>query len=221
MHIILLGAPGAGKGTQATLIEERYKIPMISTGNILRAAISAESPLGKKAKALVESGELVPDDIVIGLVKERIAQPDCEKGFLLDGFPRTVAQAQALDGLTNIDCVVVIDVPEEDIVQRLTGRRIHPASGRTYHLIYNPPKTSGLDDETGEALIQRADDTEETVRNRLAVYRDQTAPLLDYYGNHAHASEVISVDGSQSIDHVTKYIFNSLDNLYSPTKAAK
>lgn len=220
MNIILLGAPGAGKGTQATLIEERYHIPMISTGNILRAAIQAETPLGKKAKVLVESGELVPDDIVIGLVKERIAQPDCQNGFLLDGFPRTVAQAEALDALTNIDCVVVIDVPEDDIVKRLTGRRIHPASGRVYHVLHNPPQVADKDDMTGEPLIQRADDSEETVRNRLSVYREQTSPLLKYYGG-SHAAEVIAVDGTQPIDQVTTSIYRSLDDLCSPTKATK
>lgn len=216
MHIILLGAPGAGKGTQATLIEERYHIPIISTGNILRAAIKAESPLGKKAKVIVESGELVPDDIVIGLVKERIAQPDCKNGYLLDGFPRTVAQAEALDKLTHIDAVVVIAVPEDDIVKRLTGRRIHPESGRTYHVNFNPPRESGKDDVTGEPLIQRADDTEETVRNRLAVYREQTAPLLTYYNN------IVTVDGTQPIEQVTSSIYRSLDGLIdSTTKAAR
>jgi adenylate kinase len=174
MRIILLGAPGAGKGTQAKLMAVKYGIPQISTGDIFRAAISQGTPLGKQVKEIVESGQLVPDELVIALVRERLKQPDCHKGFLLDGFPRTVAQADALQHETNIDYVVDIDVPEEEIIRRLTGRRIHPASGRIYF-------NKDVDDVTGEPLIQRPDDSEDTVRQRLKVYETQTAPLKTYY----------------------------------------
>jgi adenylate kinase len=210
MHIILLGAPGAGKGTQARLISEQYHIPVISTGDILRAAIQKESPLGKKAKAIVESGQLVPDDVVIELVRERIRQPDCARGFLLDGFPRTLAQAEALASLTTIDNVIDIDVPEEDIVLRLTGRRVHPASGRTYHLIHQPPRIADRDDVTGDPLIQRSDDTEETVRKRLDIYQKQTGPLRDFYSDNAG---YVKIDGTRPIEQITKNIFQLIDDL--------
>jgi len=207
MRIILLGAPGAGKGTQAKLLTDQFHIPAISTGDILRAAIRNETPLGKQAKALVESGRLVPDEMVVELVRERIKQPDCQQGFLLDGFPRTVAQAEALDKLTDIDYIIDIDVPEDEIIRRLTGRRVHPASGRIYHLSFQPPKVAGKDDVTGEPLIQRADDTEETVRKRLAVYQQQTSPLRDYYKKK---SGYILIDGTEPIDKVTKSLFSLL-----------
>jgi adenylate kinase len=182
MRLILLGAPGAGKGTQAQFITKHFGIPQISTGDMLRAAVAAGTELGKKAKAIMDAGGLVADDIIIGLVKERILQDDCRNGFLFDGFPRTIPQAQAmLDAGVAIDCVLEIDVADEEIVRRLSGRRVHPASGRVYHVEYNPPKSPGLDDVTGEALVQRQDDTEETVRKRLAVYHDQTKPLVGFY----------------------------------------
>ena len=182
MRLILLGAPGAGKGTQAQFITERFGIPQISTGDMLRAAVKAETELGLKAKAVMDSGGLVSDDIIIGLVKERIAQDDCGSGFLFDGFPRTIPQAEAMvDAGVDIDHVVEIAVDDQEIIARLSGRRVHPASGRVYHLQHNPPRREGLDDETGEPLVQRDDDTEETVRKRLAVYQSQTSPLIDFY----------------------------------------
>ena len=182
MNIILLGPPGAGKGTQATNICEKYSIPQISTGDMLRAAVKAGTPLGVEAKKVMDAGGLVSDDIIIGLVKERIKEDDCVNGFLFDGFPRTIAQADALktDGV-KVDYVVEIQVPDEDIVARMSGRRAHLASGRTYHVVYNPPKMEGIDDITGEELVQRADDNEDTVRSRLDVYHEQTQPLVDYY----------------------------------------
>ncbi len=182
MRVILLGAPGAGKGTQAQFIKEKFGIPQISTGDMLRSAIKEGTELGVKAKEVIDAGQLVSDDIIIGLVKERLQAPDCNKGALFDGFPRTIPQAYALKeaGIV-IDYVVEINVEDDEIVKRLGGRRVHPASGRIYHEIYNPPKETGKDDETGEALVQRDDDVEATVRNRLKVYHDQTAPLLDYY----------------------------------------
>lgn len=184
MRLILLGAPGAGKGTQAQFITEAFGIPQISTGDMLRAAVKAGTELGRKAKSIMDSGGLVSDDIIIGLVKERISEPDCAKGFLFDGFPRTIPQAQAMiDAGVAIDHVVEIAVDDEEIVARLSGRRVHPGSGRVYHVTYNPPKTEGVDDETGEALVQREDDREETVRKRLAVYQEQTRPLVDFYGS--------------------------------------
>ncbi|MBW5290527.1 MAG: adenylate kinase [Candidatus Ruthia sp. Asou_11_S2] len=182
MNIILLGPPGAGKGTQATNICQKYSIPQISTGDMLRDAVKAGTPLGVEAKKVMDAGGLVSDDIIIGLVKERIQANDCENGFLFDGFPRTIAQAEALktDGV-KIDFVVEIQVPDEDIIARMSGRRAHLASGRTYHIVYNPPKVEGIDDITGEELVQRVDDTEDTVRARLEVYHEQTQPLVDYY----------------------------------------
>ena len=182
MRIILLGAPGAGKGTQAQFLMGKYGIPQISTGDMLRAAIKAGTDLGKKAKAVMDAGQLISDDIIIGLVKERIAKADCEKGFLLDGFPRTIPQADAMkeNGVV-VDHVIEFDVADEVIVERMGGRRVHPGSGRVYHVVYNPPKVEGKDDETGEELVQRPDDEEDTVRKRLAIYHDQTAPLVSFY----------------------------------------
>ncbi len=189
MRVILLGAPGAGKGTQAQFICEHYGIPQISTGDMLRAAVKEGSELGKKAKGIMDAGGLVSDEIIIDLVKERIQQPDCDKGFLFDGFPRTIPQAQALkDAAVKIDYVVDIDVADGEIISRLSGRRVHPSSGRVYHLVFNPPQNEGKDDVTGEELVQRADDSEITVRKRLQVYHDQTRPLVDFYGQWAQSS---------------------------------
>jgi adenylate kinase len=182
MRLILLGPPGAGKGTQAQFIREKFGIPQISTGDMLRAAIKAGTPLGKAAKKVMDAGRLVSDDIIIGLVKERLKQPDCARGYLFDGFPRTIPQADALktEGMA-LDYVLEIDVPDEEIITRMTGRRVHPGSGRVYHVKFNPPKAEGKDDDTGEPLIQRDDDKPETVKHRLEVYREQTRPLVDYY----------------------------------------
>ena len=189
MRLILLGAPGAGKGTQASYICQKYGIPQISTGDMLRAAVKAGTPLGLEAKAVMESGGLVSDNLIINLVKERIAQPDCAQGFLFDGFPRTIPQADAMKAAgVKLDYVLEIDVPFEAIIERMSGRRSHPASGRTYHVKFNPPKTEGVDDVTGEPLVQREDDKEETVKKRLDVYSSQTRPLVDYYSQWA-ASE--------------------------------
>ncbi|WP_207062954.1 adenylate kinase [Motiliproteus sp. SC1-56] len=217
MRIILLGAPGAGKGTQAQYITERYGIPQISTGDMLRAAVKAGTPLGKQAKEVMDAGQLVSDDIIIGLVKERIAEPDCAKGFLFDGFPRTLPQADALkDAGVKIDAVVEIDVADEEIVKRMSGRRVHPGSGRTYHVIFNPPKEEGKDDVTGEELVQRADDNEETVRDRLGVYHEQTAPLIDYYKSWgeqdpASAPRYVYVAGVGSVADIRDKVFAGLD----------
>jgi adenylate kinase len=190
MRLILLGAPGAGKGTQATVICKRFGIPQISTGDMLRAAVKAGTPLGLEAKKVMDSGSLVSDEIILGLVKERIAQPDCAAGFLFDGFPRTLPQADALKlGGVGLDYVLEIDVPDSAIIERMSGRRVHVASGRTYHLRFNPPKAEGRDDVTGEELIQRVDDLEETVKKRLEVYQRQTRPLVDYYQRWAASGE--------------------------------
>lgn len=205
MRIILLGAPGAGKGTQAKLLADKLGIPQISTGDIFRAAIQQGTPLGKQVKEIVESGQLVPDGLVIALVRERLLQPDCYRGFLLDGFPRTVAQAETLARETDIDYVIDIDVPEEEIVKRLTGRRIHPASGRIYHITVNPPKVKDQDDVTGEPLIQRPDDTEETVRKRLNVYQTQTAPLKAYY-QQKELPKYIRISGVGDMQSIQKEI---------------
>ena len=188
MRLILLGPPGAGKGTQANVIKESFGIPQISTGDMLRAAVKAGTPLGLAAKKVMDSGQLVSDEIIIGLVKERLKQPDCAKGYLFDGFPRTIPQAEALrDAGVAIDYVLEIDVPPEDIIARMSGRRAHLASGRTYHVKFNPPKVEGKDDVTGEPLVQRDDDREATVKNRLQVYQAQTRPLVDFYGRWAAA----------------------------------
>ena len=207
MKIILLGAPGAGKGTQAQFIMNKFAIPQISTGDMLRSAIKAGTELGKQAKTLMDAGQLVPDDLIISLVKERVAQPDCAKGFLLDGFPRTIPQADALKsaGIT-IDYVLEFDVPDEVIVERMSGRRVHQPSGRSYHIVYNPPKVEGKDDVTGEDLIIRADDKPETVLDRLAVYHKQTSPLIDYYQAEAKAgnTKYFRLDGTQKVEAVSQ-----------------
>ncbi|MEQ6916998.1 adenylate kinase [Halomonas aquatica] len=217
MRLILLGAPGAGKGTQAQFICERFNIPQISTGDMLRTAVKEGSELGLKVKEIMNSGGLVSDDIIIALVKERISQPDCDNGFLFDGFPRTIPQAQAMrDAEVKIDHVLEIAVDDEEIVKRLAGRRVHPGSGRVYHLEYQPPKEEGKDDVTGEALIQRDDDRESTVRNRLSVYHDQTAPLVDYYQQWAKESAQTApvyhrVEGVGSIDDITGQVIQALE----------
>jgi adenylate kinase len=214
MKIILLGAPGAGKGTQAQFLTKAFDIPQISTGDMLRAAIKAGTELGTLAKSVMDAGKLVTDEIIIGLVKERIAQEDCKNGFLLDGFPRTVPQADALkEAGVAIDAVIEIDVPDSEIVKRMSGRRAHLASGRTYHVIYNPPKIEGKDDETGEDLVQRDDDKEEIVLGRLSVYHDLTQPLVAYYHGVADADssvKYIRIDGTQKIDAVEEEILASL-----------
>jgi adenylate kinase len=209
MRLILLGAPGAGKGTQATQICRKFGIPQISTGDMLRAAVKAGTPLGLEAKKVMDSGGLVSDDIIIGLVKERITQPDCAAGFLFDGFPRTIPQADAMKSAgVKLDVVLEIDVPDEAIIERMSGRRVHAASGRTYHLRFNPPKVEGKDDETGEPLIQRDDDLEETVRKRLDVYQKQTRPLVAYYSQWAahggaDAPRYACISGTGSVEEIT------------------
>ncbi len=215
MRLILLGSPGAGKGTQATLITEHYHIPQISTGDMLRSAVKAETELGRQAAAIMDAGGLVSDDIIINLVKERIKEPDCKAGFLLDGFPRTLPQAEAItqEGIT-IDHVIDIDVPDEEIVARISGRRIHPASGRVYHNIYHPPHVPDQDDKTGEPLIFREDDREEVVRERLRVYHKQTKPLVDYYRVQAKQQEALSfsqISGIGSVEEIRQQLFTILD----------
>jgi len=219
MRLILLGGPGAGKGTQANFIRERYNIPQISTGDMLRAAVKAGTELGKQAKSFMDSGGLVPDDVIIGLVKERIQEPDCQKGFLFDGFPRTIPQADAMkEAGVPIDAVVDIDVPDEEIIKRMSGRRVHLASGRTYHVVFNPPKEEGRDDVTGEPLIQRDNDQEETVRKRLEVYHSQTEPLVEYYkkweaSGDADAPRYIRIEGVGKVEEIRDAIFKALDAL--------
>jgi adenylate kinase len=219
MRLILLGGPGAGKGTQANVIKEKYGIPQISTGDMLRAAVKAGTDLGKKAKEYMDAGGLVPDEVIIGLVKERIQEPDCEKGFLFDGFPRTIPQADAMkDAGVPIDAVVDIDVPDEEIIKRMSGRRAHLASGRTYHIIYNPPKVEGKDDLTGEPLVQRDDDKEETVKKRLDVYHQQTEPLIDYYkkweaAGDSAAPKYIHINGVGSLESISNSIISALDKV--------
>ncbi|MBO9651722.1 MAG: adenylate kinase [Variovorax sp.] len=216
MRLILLGAPGAGKGTQAAFICQKYGIPQISTGDMLRAAVKAGTPLGKQAEAVMASGALVSDDLIINLVKERIAQPDCAQGFLFDGFPRTIPQAEAMRAAgVKLDYVLEIDVPFSDIIERMSGRRSHPASGRTYHVKFNPPKVAGKDDVTGEDLIQREDDKEETVRKRLDVYSQQTRPLVDYYSQWAKvepaaAPKYRSISGVGTVDDITQRALSAL-----------
>jgi len=220
MRLILLGAPGAGKGTQAQFICKQFGIPQISTGDMLRAAVKAGTDLGIAAKKIMDAGGLVSDDIIIGLVKDRLTQPDCANGYLFDGFPRTIPQAQAMkDAGVPIDYVLEIDVPFDAIIDRMSGRRVHPASGRTYHIKFNPPKVAGVDDVTGEPLIQRDDDKEETVRKRLQVYNDQTRPLVEYYSSWAeqiHGSDKVKapayrkVNGTGSVEDITTAIFAEL-----------
>ncbi len=214
MRIILLGAPGAGKGTQAQFLTKRYNIPQISTGDMLRAAIKAGTEMGKMAKAAMDAGKLVTDEIIIGLVKDRIAEDDCKNGYLLDGFPRTLAQADAVTNAgINIDAVIEIDVADSEIVKRMSGRRAHLASGRTYHIIFNPPKVEGKDDVTGEDLVQRDDDKEEVVLDRLKVYHELTKPLIGYYKEQAAKNPkitYITVDGTQNIADVEAAIIEKL-----------
>ncbi len=211
MRVILLGAPGAGKGTQAKLIMEKMGIPQISTGDMLRAAVAAGTPLGLQVKDIMASGGLVSDDLIIALVKERITQQDCAKGFLFDGFPRTIPQAEAMQRANvQIDRVIEIDVPDQDIINRLSGRRVHEASGRVYHVEHNPPKVAGVDDVTGEPLIQRADDTEATVRKRLQVYHEQTRPLVDFYQQHGDANVYRNVPGVGSVEEISRRVLAAL-----------
>ncbi|MBA2675151.1 adenylate kinase [Ramlibacter sp.] len=216
MRLILLGAPGAGKGTQAAFLCQKYGIPQISTGDMLRAAVKAGTPLGLEAKKVMDSGALVSDDIIIGLVKERLAQQDCANGFLFDGFPRTIPQAEAMKAAgVKLDYVLEIDVPFEAIVERMSGRRSHPGSGRTYHLKFNPPKAEGKDDVTGEPLMQRDDDKEDTVKKRLEVYAAQTRPLVEYYSNWAKAEPADSpqyrrIDGMGTVDEITARALQAL-----------
>jgi adenylate kinase len=217
MRLILLGPPGAGKGTQAGFITQQFGIPQISTGDMLRAAVKAGTPLGLEAKKIMDTGGLVSDEIIIGLVRDRLRQPDCANGYLFDGFPRTIPQADALkDAGVKLDYVVEIEVPEEDIIERMSGRRVHPASGRSYHVRFNPPKAEGQDDVTGEPLVQRDDDREETVRKRLAVYRDQTRPLVDYYAGWAktddQAPRYRKISGVGAVEEIRARLFAALQN---------
>ena len=211
MRIILLGSPGSGKGTQAQFITEKYAIPQISTGDMLRAAVRDGTPLGIETKKVMDAGNLVSDDIILGLIKERISQPDCANGFLLDGFPRTIAQAEGLDAMgVKIDNVIEINVADEEIVKRIAGRRVHLKSRRTYHVEYNPPKVEGIDDITGEALIQRDDDKEETVRKRLSIYHELTKPLVGYYSTASRQVKFSSIAGVGSVNEITNKVFGIL-----------
>ncbi len=213
MRIILLGAPGAGKGTQAQFLMAKFGIPQISTGDMLRAAIKAGTELGKKAKEVMDAGQLVSDELIIGLVKERIAEDDCKAGFLLDGFPRTIPQADAMkENGVAVDSVIEFDVPDEVIVERMGGRRVHAGSGRVYHIVYNPPKEEGKDDETGDDLSIRPDDEEATVRKRLGIYHEQTKPLVDYYQAEANsgACTYLTIDGTQPVDAVSALLSEEL-----------
>lgn len=216
MRLILLGAPGAGKGTQATFICQKFGIPQISTGDMLRAAVKAGTPLGVEAKKVMDAGGLVSDDIIIGLVKERIAQADCGNGFLFDGFPRTIPQADAMKAAgVKLDVVLEIDVPHADIIERMSGRLFHLASGRSYHTKFKPPKVAGVDDETGEPLVQRDDDKEATVRKRLEVYESQTRPLVGYYSEWAASGDMLApryarISGSGSVDAITQRVMEAL-----------
>ncbi len=218
MRLILLGPPGAGKGTQANFIKEKFGIPQISTGDMLRAAVKAGTPLGLQAKAVMDAGQLVSDDLIINLVKERLAQPDCAQGFLFDGFPRTIPQADAMKSAgVKLDYVLEIDVPFDAIIERMSGRRSHPASGRTYHVKFNPPKVEGKDDVTGEDLIQREDDKEETVKKRLEVYSAQTRPLVDYYSTWAqqdadNAPKYRAISGTGTVEEITQRALQALSH---------
>lgn len=218
MRLILLGAPGAGKGTQATFIKEKFNIPQISTGDMLRAAVKAGTPLGIEAKKVMDAGGLVSDDIIIGLVKERLKEADCANGYLFDGFPRTIPQADAMkEAGVKIDYVLEIDVPDSAIIERMSGRRVHPGSGRVYHVKFNPPKVEGVDDETGEALVQRDDDKEDTVKKRLSVYHDQTEVLVSYYGDLAKKGEpgapkYRKIAGVGSVEAIRDAAFQALSN---------
>ena len=212
MKIILLGPPGAGKGTQADVICKTFSIPHISTGNMLREAAEAKTDLGKKAQALMDAGILVSDEVIVGLVEQRINQQDCQSGFLFDGFPRTIPQAEALiERSVEIDFVVEIDVPDEEIISRMSGRRMHPGSGRNYHIEFNPPKITDIDDETGEPLVQREDDNPETVKDRLEVYSNQTLPLIEFYSERSESIKYIRVSGSESPELVSKNILDQID----------
>jgi len=216
MRILLLGMPGAGKGTQAQFLTEKYEIPQISTGDMLRSAIKAGSPLGLAAKAFMDKGELVPDHVVIELVKQRVKESDCANGFIIDGFPRTIPQAQALrEAGIDIDFVIEIEVGDQEIMRRMSGRRVHLPSGRSYHIEFNPPKVPGKDDVTGEDLVQRADDKEDTVRNRIATYHSQTKPLIDYYmkwaaTGDAHAPKYVNIYGRGTVGHIRDKLFAAL-----------
>jgi adenylate kinase len=216
MRLILLGPPGAGKGTQAAFLRDAFGIPQISTGDMLRAAVKAGTPLGIAAKKVMDSGQLVSDDIIIGLVKERLKEPDCAKGYLFDGFPRTIPQADAMKAAgVALDYVLEIDVPDDEIILRMSGRRVHPASGRTYHVKFHPPKVEGRDDVTGEALVQRDDDREETVKKRLEVYRAQTRPLVDYYGKWAASGDTAApkyrrIEGTGKVDDIRRRALEAL-----------
>jgi len=214
VKIILLGGPGAGKGTQANFIKEKYNIPQISTGDMLRAHVKAGTELGKAAKKVMDEGGLISDDIIMGMVKERIKEDDCKNGYLFDGFPRTIPQAEAMrEAGIEIDAVVEIDVPDEEIIQRMSGRRVHLPSGRTYHVVFNPPKVEGKDDVTGEDLIQRDDDREDTVKERLRVYHDQTEPLIEFYSKEADVGKLkyVKVNGVGGVDEIRDGIFAGLD----------
>lgn len=216
MRIILLGAPGAGKGTQAKIIEQKYNIAHISTGDMIRETIKSGSEIGNELKKVLDAGQLVSDEFIIEIVKDRISKDDCKNGFLLDGVPRTIAQAEQLDKLgINIDYIVEVDVANELLIERITGRRVHPASGRTYHTKFNPPKVADKDDVTGEALITRTDDNEDTVRERLSVYHQQTAKLIDFYrnfsSNNTKTPKYIKVNGDQAVEEVSQDIFNNID----------
>ncbi|MEY6433325.1 adenylate kinase [Thioalkalicoccus limnaeus] len=219
MRVILLGGPGAGKGTQAIFVKERFGIPQISTGDMLRAHVKAGTELGQAAKAIMESGGLVSDEIILAMVKARVAEPDCQSGYLFDGFPRTLVQAEGMkEAGIDVDAVVEIDVPDDEIIKRMSGRRVHPASGRTYHVLFNPPRVEGRDDATGEPLVQRDDDKEETVRARLVVYHDQTEPLIRYYSSWAEqggakAPKYLKVDGVGTVETIRDQIVRGLESM--------
>ncbi|HLR81773.1 MAG TPA: adenylate kinase [Paenalcaligenes sp.] len=218
MRLILLGPPGAGKGTQAAFVIEKFSIPQIATGDMLRAAVKAQTPLGIEAKKIMDAGQLVSDEIIIGLVKDRLQQPDCENGYLFDGFPRTIPQADALkEENIKLDYVIELDVPQEVIIERISGRRMHPASGRTYHVTFNPPKQEDIDDVTGEPLVQRDDDKESTVRHRLEVYKNQTQPLVAYYSEWAQSGDKMApayrkVSGVGTVDEIQQRILDALNS---------